>query len=201
MIEEIKLGKHITIYRTNFKDIDNIQLSKELWYSTELFKMTRRPSEIEPGIQSEILVNSESVNLVRNKMIESMFSLFNKPFFYSINEWIFISKNDNIYSGFHTHLNAVATMKCKQKPDYTLTYYSKMPDNLEGDDGCIIFKDIDENEFPILPKEGDLIIFGTEILHRAATNTKSINERIVFCTNFTFLDINKSYNKKEKTLL
>ena len=34
MIEQIKLGEHITIYKVNCKDIDNIQLSKELWYSS-----------------------------------------------------------------------------------------------------------------------------------------------------------------------
>jgi hypothetical protein len=200
-MEEIKLGEHITIYRANFKDIDNKQLSKELWYSTELFKMTHYPSPTEPGIQSDILVSSENVNLVRKKMIESIFSVFDKPFFYSIQEWIFISQNDNVYSGFHTHQTEVAMRKSKQKPDYTLTYYSKMPDNLEGNDGCIIFKDDEGNEFSVLPKEGDLLIFGADVLHRAATNTNSIDERIVFCANFTFLDINTQYNKKQKTLI
>jgi len=200
-MEEIKLGKHITIYKTNFKDIDNKQLSKELWYSTELFKMTHYPSPNEPGIQSEILVSSENVNLVRKKMIESIFSVFTKPFFYSIQEWTFISQNDNVYSGFHTHQSEVSMRKSKQKPDYTLTYYSKMPENLEGNDGCIIFKDEEANEFSILPKEGDLLIFGADVLHRAATNINSIDERIVFCANFTFLDINKNYNKKQKTLI
>jgi ectoine hydroxylase-related dioxygenase (phytanoyl-CoA dioxygenase family) len=91
--------------------------------------------------------------------------------------------------------------KSKQKPDYTLTYYSKMPENLEGNDGCIIFKDEEENEFSVLPKEGDLLIFGADVLHRAATNINSIDERIVFCANFAFLDINKEYNKKQKTLI
>jgi hypothetical protein len=46
-----------------------------------------------------------------------------------------------------------------------------------------------------------MILFGADILHRAATNTKSTEDRMVFCTNFTFLDINKTYNKKEKTLI
>jgi hypothetical protein len=201
MIEEIKLGKHIKIYKVNFNDIDNKQLSKELWYSTELFKMTHYPSPNEPGIQSEILVNSVNVDLVRKKIIDLMFSLFEKPFFYSTQEWVFISQNNNIYTGFHTHQNEVAMRKSKQKPDYTLTYYVQMPDNLEGDDGCIIFKDEDGEEFSVLPKEGDMILFGADVLHRAATNTKSIEDRMVFCTNFTFLDINKTYNKKEKTLI
>lgn len=201
MIEQIKLGEHITIYKVNCKDIDNIQLSKELWYSTELFKMTQYPTPLEPGIQSEVLVSSKNINLVRSKKIELMFSIFDKPFFYSTQEWIFISQNNNLYTGFHTHHNQASTKKSKQLPDYTLTYYSKMPDKLEGNDGCIIFRDIDGNDFSVLPNEGDLMIFGADVLHRAATNTKSISERIVFCTNFTFLDIDKQYNKKEKTLM
>jgi predicted 2-oxoglutarate/Fe(II)-dependent dioxygenase YbiX len=201
MIEEIQLGKYIKIYRVNFKDIDNAQLSKELWYCTELFKMTNQPNPNAPGIQSEVLISSLNINLVRKKMVDLMFSLFEKPFFYGTHEWIFISENNNAYSGFHTHQDGVSVKKSKEKPNYTLTYYSKMPENLEGNDGCIIFKDKEGEEFSVLPKEGDMLVFGADILHRAATNTNSHNERIVFCTNFTFLDIDKSYNKKNKTLI
>ena len=201
MIEEIKFSENLSIYRVNYNDIDNEQLSKELWFSTELYKMTHYPTPKEPGIQSAVLVNSKELNLIRRRKIDMAFSLFNKPFFYSIHEWIFISQNDNLYSGFHTHQSDASTKITKQKPDYTMTYYTKMPDNLEGDDGHIIFKDVDGQEYSILPKVGDLILFGADVLHRAATNVNSKDERMVFCTNFTFLDINKNYNKKVNTLI
>lgn len=201
MIEEIKLGENIIIYRKRIEEIDNEQLSKELWYSIEISQNVHYPDSSAPGIQSNVLVNSKNINIVRENMIKCMFHLFDKPYFYNLNEWIFISKNDNIYSEFHRHNQKASTVYIKQKPDYTLTYYSKMPDNLNGNEGCLIFKDETGEEFSILPKVGDLLIFDANLLHRAETNTNSNTERIVFCCNFHFLDINKKYLKNQITLI
>lgn len=201
MVETIKLGENITIYRKNIVGIDNEELSKELWYSIEISQNVNYPNESAPGIQSRMIVNSKNIDIVREHMIQSMFYLFDKPYFYSTNEWVFISKNDNIYSEFHKHNNKASTAHIKQKPDYTLTYYSKMPDNIVGDEGHLIFKDESGEEFSVLPKEGDLLIFDANLLHRAETNTNSNTERIVFCSNFHFLDINKKYLKNQNTLI
>jgi predicted 2-oxoglutarate/Fe(II)-dependent dioxygenase YbiX len=201
MIETIKLGENITIYRKNIIEVDNEQLSKELWYSVEISQHVNYPNPEAPGIQSNVLVTSKNVNIVRENMVKCMFYLVDKPYFYITNEWIFISKNDNVYSEFHRHNSKSSTTYIKQKPDYTLTYYTKMPDKLNGDDGCLIFKDETGEEFSVLPKEGDLLIFDANLLHRASTNTHSNTERIVFCCNFHFLDINKKYLKIDSTLI
>jgi hypothetical protein len=206
MLEEIKLGKNIIIYRKRIEGIDNEQLSKELWYSIEITQnvsqsYTESPGTQSYGIQSYVRVNSKNINIIRNNIVDSMFYLINKPFFYSTNEWIFISKNNDTYSGFHKHNEKVSTIFIKQKPDYTLTYYSKMPDNLNGKEGHLIFKDEFGEEFSILPNVGDLLIFDANLLHRAETNTNSNTERIVFCCNFHFLDINKKYHKNKITLI
>ena len=201
MIEEIKLGENIIIYRKRIEEIDNEQLSKELWYCIEINQNVNYPNPISPGIQSNMLVNSKNINVVRENMIDSMFYLFDKPFFYSVNEWIFISKNNNIYSEFHRHDTKASTIYIKQKPDYTLTYYSKMPNNLNGKEGHLIFKDETGKEFSVLPEVGDLLIFDANLLHRAETNINSNTERIVFCSNFHFLDINKKYLKDQITLI
>jgi hypothetical protein len=201
MLEEIKLGENIIIYRKRIEGIDNEQLSKELWYSIEISQNVSHPTPETPGIQSYVQVNSKNINIVRQNIIDSMFYLVNKPFFYNTNEWIFISKNNNSYSGFHRHNSKISTSFIKQTPDYTLTYYSKMPNNLNDKEGHLIFKDENGEEFSILPNVGDLLIFDANLLHRAETNINSNTERIVFCSNFYFLDINKKYLKTQTTLI
>ena len=73
MIEEIKLGENIIIYRKRIEEIDNEQISKELWYCIEISQNVNYPNPISPGIQSNVVVNSKNINAVRENMIESMF--------------------------------------------------------------------------------------------------------------------------------
>lgn len=195
----INLGENITLYRKNITEIDNIQLSKELWYCTEIGQEVQYPSVGRPGIQSPLCLSSKNINIVRENMAKCMFELFDKPHFYNTNEWIYISTNINTYTYFHRHTTKESIRYIKQKPDYTLCYYSKMPDSLN--EGHLIFKDETGEEFLFLPKEGDLLIFDANLLHRPEINTHSNTERIVFSCNFHFLDINKTYNKKQNTLI
>ena len=77
----------------------------------------------------------------------------------------------------------------------------RLLNNLNGKEGHLIFKDETGEEFSILPEVGDLLIFDANLLHRAETNINSTTERIVFCCNFHFLDINKKYLKNQITLI
>ena len=203
MIEEIKLGNHITIYKTNLDVIDNSKLVDDLMLSRQIAKdvSNSKINKTNTGTQYIQCVNSNIINNLRNIIVECMFKISDNPRYYHTHEWVFISENTNTLTGYHTHTNETSYRVINQLPDYTITYYVQMPDNLEGNDGYLSFKDIDDVEFSILPKEGDLIIFKADIQHRAETNLKSEKDRIVFCTNFTFLDLNKKYIKKQNTLI
>ena len=63
-----------------------------------------------------------------------------------------------------------------------------MPDNLEGDDGYLLFKTEEGEEYKMLPKEGDLVFFPASLSHMPKTNIKSKLERIV-CTIWSLLQI------------
>lgn len=203
MIEEIKLGNHITIHKTNLNFIDNSKLVDNLMLSRQIAKdvSNSKLNKTNPGTQYIQCVNSDIINNLRNKIVECMFKIVDNPRYYHTHEWVFISENINTLTGYHTHTNESTYRIINQLPDYTITYYAQMPDNLDGNDGHLSFKDVDNNEFSILPKEGDLIIFKANILHKAETNLKSKKDRIVFCTNFTFLDLNKKYIKNQNTLI
>jgi hypothetical protein len=203
MITEIKLGNYITLYKTNLDDIDNSKLINELTLACQIAKDVSHPNSNtrNPGIQYFQCLNSILINKVRNKIVDFMFNIVDNPHYYHTHEWVFISQNTNTLTGYHTHTNESTHRIINQLPDYTITYYVQMPDNLEGNDGHLSFKDIDDNEFSILPKEGDLIIFKADLQHKAETNLKSEKDRIVFCTNFTFLDLNKKYIKNQNTII
>jgi hypothetical protein len=81
-------------------------------------------------------------------------------------------------------------------PTYTYVYYVQMPNNLEGDDAVLFFKDKDGIEFSILPEEDDLIIMPADIPHSPNMADNSTKDRIVFAGNVGF-----SYIKKQKSLI
>ena len=76
-----------------------------------------------------------------------------------------------------------------------------MPNNLQGIEGCLSFKTDDNKMHPILPEEGDLIIFPSNLLHTPELSPNSTKERIVMGGVYTKLDVDKTYIKKEKTFI
>jgi hypothetical protein len=75
-----------------------------------------------------------------------------------------------------------------------------MPNNLSGNEGKLAFK-IDENEYNILPNEGDIIIFPATLVHKPEMSPNSTRDRVVIGGNFVEIDINKSLSKKQTTLV
>ena len=80
-------------------------------------------------------------------------------------------------------------------------FYVQMPTNLKEDDGKIFFKTEDNVEHKLLPNEGDLIFFSSDLPHRPQINPDSDKERIVLAGNYCILDYNKTYKKKIKTIM
>jgi hypothetical protein len=72
---------------------------------------------------------------------------------------------------------------------------------LEGNDGFLFFKTKSGEEFAILPEEGQLIMFPSDVFHRPGLNKNSTKKRIVFGANIAILDRNKKYIKKQKSLI
>jgi ectoine hydroxylase-related dioxygenase (phytanoyl-CoA dioxygenase family) len=113
-------------------------------------------------------------------------------------QWAYISDNKNLYSGFHSHDKKTYVNIPLQ---WTYTYYVQMPNNLDGEDGKLVFKLDDDTIHSILPEVGDLLIFPTTLLHAPMTNTKSDIERIVFAGVWSYIDTKIQIRKKNKTLL
>jgi len=187
----------INIYKTTITDYNQSKLIDELRYNIDINKDTILPSISNPGIESSIVITGGEISNINNKVIE----YFNKFIYkeeniYSFKNWVYLSSSENEYAGFHSHTNMD---RLRTKGEWTWTFYVQMPDNLNDDDGTIVFK-IDNKEYSILPKEGELLIFPADVLHMPNTNTSSIKDRIVLAGTLGEIDLNKSFVKHEKTL-
>ena len=174
---------------------------KEIKYNVEISRKSfEKTSEKTPGIQADILIQTKNFTYLKNTIFEKFCETYgyNIDTPYHLKYWTYISDNKNIYSGYHIHTN---NDEIYLQNTYTWVFYIQMPKNLKNDDGKIFFRTEDEVEHKILPEEGDLIFFPTDLPHRPEINLDAETERIVLAGNLCILDINKEYKKKIKTFI
>lgn len=200
MIKEIKLNDIVSIYKSKIEISDINKLILDIKLNLDVDINSKRPTAAEPGIQSTIVISTPSIKELNEKIIGVLFenSKIDKNTPYTTRQWVYISDNKNIYSGFHDHTKKNDTTIPLQ---WTYTYYVQMPNNLDGEDGKLVFKLDDDTIHSILPEIGDLLIFPTTLLHAPMTNTNSDMERIVFAGVWSYIDTTIQIRKKNKTLL
>jgi len=200
MIEEIKLNKDVSVYKTKIEISDIKTLIRDIKLNLDVALHTKKPTPTEPGIQSPIVISSPLIIELSEKIIKVLFEKFDldKSTPYINNQWVYISDKKNTYYGFHNHTKPINTITT---PKWTYTYYVQMPNNLVGDDGKLVFKLDNDTTHSILPEVGDLLIFPTTLLHAPMTNTNSEIERIVFAGVWSYIDDTIKIRKKNKTLL
>jgi len=206
--EEIKLNDKVSIFRIEVPEYNKEQLIKELNFNVTFNKTStlynKSSEEMAPGIQAEIVIESQNLLWLQSKCIEAVKLVTkipkDRPYF--SNSWVFISKNTNKNSAYHSHESNKPTEHITtEKNDWTYTFYVQMPDNLIDVDGYLFFKTDDGVVHKLLPKEGDLFVFPATLQHRPETNLNSNTDRIVYAGNYLDLNIEKEYIKSKKTLL
>jgi hypothetical protein len=203
MLKEIQFSKDLSIYTTYIGGVDNNQLSIDLEKNCETAFLPSEGQRSGPGIQCKVMVVTKNINNLEIKILEILrdFLKLDDDYIFYKEDWIYISDNSNKGTSYHTHNTGGNLKYSRQHPQWTFVYYVSMPNNLLDDDGTLYFKDKNNNEFSILPKVGQLILFGTDVQHRPALNRTSTKKRIVYASNIGIIDRNKNYIKKEKTLL
>ena len=133
--------------------------------------------------------NFVSSNEIENVMIEGIkatLSLINSAYDYiQANIWINRVKKTNPIQPsyteefmFHDHVDTNAADGLPA-PLYTFVSYVQMPDSIKEEEGKLIFKDIDNKLYSLLPKEGDIIIFDGYVPHAVNLAKNSSVDRIV----------------------
>lgn len=193
--------EEILIYKSKLalpfnKDI----LIKKIYQNVVLDNLYSSPTA--PGVQSFINIRSKEIDYILNYGVNKCKEIFFgkkdnlEDYDYLLNSWVYISRDDNTFTHYHNHVQFDLRFPLL-KTNLTFVYYIQMPNNLEGDDGKLFFKS-NQYETSILPEEGELIIFDSELLHKPELARKSTIDRIVIAGNVVF-DITDT--KIKKTIL
>lgn len=210
-MKEIKIEENVSIFVKNMDlGIDLNDLVGDLMLNVVLNQKTKgslNPNVPQdkrtPGVQSDILIKSKNIFLVTNTSVEEIKKIAgvdNKYPYYEEN-WIYISTAGNKMQGWHKHEFTKSPDIKRRKIEWTYVFYVQIPDNLEGDDGYILFRGSDGKITKILPNPGDLVIFPSTLDHTPNTNPKSTIDRIVLAGNFVSLHNEKIEPKNTKTLI
>lgn len=189
--EEIGFLNH-KIYKIPLSGIDNqtvvkeIQIDRELWIPDKRFNDTTMRA---PGLQmdGQTLCGDETRN---------MFSLcFNKvrDFFTELNDetylsgyqrtWIYVAVPELPDAHYHNHLKFHPDFNTFT--DWTWVYYLQVPDNCEGVEGKLFFRDDKDRRIThtFFPEEGYIYVFDANLDHLPSLSPKSTKERIVAAGN------------------
>lgn len=143
-----------------------------------------------PGIQSEMKIHCKEINDIIDTgrtMIKEIQKSWKLPHEVTIeSHWIYLSGPDNPWAPWHKH-HHVGGLDGLQ-PQWTYVYYAEFPENLEGTDGRLYFReDHDlEKEYWYLPKEDSFLVFPSLLDHKPEIAPKSAKSRIVIAGNYYF---------------
>ena len=200
--------KSIEIYHNNFEfdKYEEVMSDFKTQYEilTSVIAGKHTPGKASPT-QCPVQFNSEYITEFKNFIFKNVINVLNiEPQLYYQFDWTFEPESSNymeneVGGGYHHHINNnfgefEKAYNHKLENQWSMTYYLQVP---EADDAFIWFKDGDE-EFNIEPKQFDLCIFPSSLLHRWDASPNSKKNRFVYVSNFLFLH---RQNKKNITLL
>jgi hypothetical protein len=183
MLEKINLGEELIIYKIEY----NKKYKKE-----DFIKRVEQNFIVNEGITDD---NTSLIN-IKCKEFESVYTqaLESIKVICDIEKewdgvhlhtnWIYRQNNNSKLQGYHLH--RYAHTKAKIINDWSYCFYLSMPENLNNNEGHIKFMDKNNNEYSILPKEGDIIFFSKDTLHTPVLTPASNNYRISICGNISF---------------
>jgi hypothetical protein len=193
---EIKLDNQVSIYKTNI-EYNKDELIKELYYNMDFNQQQMLDGA---GREATIIITTEHIEYIKSICVDYIKKLksSNNIVNYYQKNWVYTNNRYNTLTHWHSH--EIINNLTNVKNEWTYVFYVQMPNNLVGNEGKLSFK-IDDNEYDILPNEGDIIIFPATLLHKPEMSPNSTQERIVIGGNFMEIDINKSLSKKQTTLV
>jgi len=203
MFENLKLNDELTILTSSITNIDNLQLVNDLEYNCDVTIETNYGIKDSRGLQSRIHVISKNIAELRNEIMKRVidFLKIDEDYIMTYDDWVYISENTNRNTNYHNHIDEGNMKYTKEIPQWSVVYYVQMPDNLFGTEGLLFFKTKNGEEISILPKNNQIIMFKSDVLHKPELNQKSSIKRVVYATNIAILDRNKKYTKYNKSLL
>jgi len=96
----------------------------------------------------------------------------------------------------HQHIEVHPPGRSKILTDYTFTFYLQTTDEIEGDEGMIVFQTEDGKKHKFLPQVNDIFLFPADIRHTAIPTPNSNKERIVYAGSYCINIFNQKIYEK-----
>jgi hypothetical protein len=203
MIEEIIFSKTLKIYKGKYNweysQNDIIEKVQQNWSivgltdnNTSLFLIESKELQSLKKYTIKLAADLSNINL------DNLKSWANQVWIYQSDSRSKPENGSRTRDIFHDHPICLTNPKTYKQIEtsWTCCFYLKVPKNLNGEDGKLVFQDIDGQQYSILPEEGDLIFFGKDIKHRPNLIPNALGQRISICSNISFdideFKINKS---------
>lgn len=187
-MEAIKLSEKYTIYKDKYSG----------WYKPEdfleLVKFNHKNTIHTNNNSVWIEIESPVFNSINNQVIHRIEQITGRRFFnYAKHNWVYTQRKGFNLEWMHQHIQVHPPGRSKIQSDYTFTFYLQTTDEIQGDEGKIVFEDETGKHHKFLPEVGDIFIFDGDIRHTAIPTPNSEKERIVYAGSFC-IDI---FNQKQ----
>jgi hypothetical protein len=198
-MKHLILNDDVSVYIGKVLNYNKNILLKQFQKNFEFSSGTKTNETLFSGKQSILMIYSKEINDLKKQCIDFIETIsVNEVGACYIDNWIYVNDKNTSDIFFHNHIQNKQIPFLKN--EWVYTFYLQMPDNLKNDEGYLLFKTTDGVIHKILPEEGDVIIFPAHLLHTPTLAPNSTRERVVLGGVYSKLDLNKSYNKSNKTI-
>ena len=187
-MEALKLSNKYTIFKDRYAGEFSIEDFLKLVDFNHKNTIHTNNNSVWVEIESPIF---DSIN---NQIKESIEKISGRKFTnWAQHHWVYTQRKGFDMEWMHQHLYVHPPGRSKIQSDYTFTFYLQTTDEIEGDEGMIVFEDENGKKHKFLPEVGDVFIFDGDIRHTAIPTPKSNKERIVYAGSYC-IDI---FNQKQ----
>jgi hypothetical protein len=191
MLSKIKLSDKYTIYKDTYNNKYSIEDFLKLVEFNHENVIQMNDNSVWVEIESDVFDSIK--NQIKNSIEEISGRKFKN---WAQHQWVYTQRKGFNMEWMHQHLYVHPPGRSKINTDYTFTFYLQTTDEIEGDEGKIVFQTEDGVKHKFLPKVGDIFIFPADILHTAIPTPNSNKERIVYAGNYC-LDVFNQPNYKK----
>jgi hypothetical protein len=187
-MDPIKLSDKYTIYRGSYSGKYKVQDFLNLVEINHKYTLHTNNNSVWIEVESPIF---DSINI---EIISHIEQITGRRFEnYAKHHWVYTQRKGFNLEWMHQHLQVHPPGRSKIQSDYTFTFYLQTVEDVEGDEGKIVFQTEDGLLHKFLPKVGDIFIFEGDLRHTAIPTPNSSQERIVYAGSYC-IDI---FNQKD----
>lgn len=188
-MEALKLSNKYTIYKDTYKGDYSIEDFLKLVEFNH--NNTIHTNKYNDSVWIEI--ESPIFDSINNQIKTNIEKISGRKFSnWAQHHWIYTQRNGFDMEWMHQHLEVHPPGRSKILTDYTFTFYLQTTDEIEGDEGMIVFQTEDGKKHKFLPKVNDIFLFPADIRHTAIPTPNSNKERIVYAGSYCIDVFNQS---------